>query len=86
MAKRIYAHKKTGDIHFGVNAPSAEFAAGTNADVEKALKGLNGRKLWRCTVCNDLHVGIEPPKQCPTCNNVDVYIEVSEKEFRSLLG
>jgi len=43
------------------------------------------KKLWRCTVCNDLHVGEHPPKDCPTCHNIEVYVEVEQEEFQKIL-
>jgi rubrerythrin len=43
------------------------------------------KKIWRCTVCNDIHIGMEPPKDCPTCHQIDAYVEISEKELREFI-
>jgi len=83
MKKGIYKDN-LGNIHFGINAPEG-FAAGDRADLEKALSNLEGRKLWRCTVCNDLSVSIIPPSECPTCHIKDAYIEIEIDEFKKLI-
>ncbi len=44
-----------------------------------------GKKYWRCTVCNDVHFGVEPPKVCPTCKQVNVYVEITMEEAVKLL-
>ena len=82
--KTIFANA-AGDIHFGLAAP-AGFSPSDKAAVEKALKGLKGKKLWRCNVCNDLSLSKAPPDICPTCATPDAYVEISEKEFRNLIG
>jgi ferredoxin-thioredoxin reductase catalytic subunit len=38
------------------------------------------KKYWRCTVCGDIHYGNAPPKVCPTCSQVNVYVEIERKE------
>lgn len=73
-----------GNIHFGINAPEG-FQAGTREDVDEALKNLNEKKLWRCHVCNDLSINIEPPKECPTCKVDNAYAEIDLNEFKNLL-
>ena len=73
-----------GDIHFGVLAPEGFTDSGA-ADARAALAALGNRKLWRCLVCNDLHLGMEPPKICPTCSHKDVYVEITEKEFTGMI-
>ncbi len=25
------------------------------------------KTYWRCSVCNDLHYGVQAPEKCPTC-------------------
>ena len=38
-------------------------------------------KKWRCTVCNYIHEGAEPPEQCPICGAAqDKFVEVEESE------
>ena len=44
------------------------------------------KKFWRCTVCNDIHYGIAPPKRCPTCQKDDKYVEVSVEEATKIMG
>jgi len=85
----VFANKKifknaSGDIHVGNNSPD-NFTEATIEDVKKALKNLNGKKLWRCHVCNDLSIISVPPKICPTCFQEEAYVEINEKEFRNFL-
>ncbi len=82
--KTIYKNGK-GRIHFGINAPDG-YVAGTKADVEKALKKLGKNKLWRCNVCNDLHLAPELLKECPTCLTPNAYTEISLKEFTTMIS
>jgi rubrerythrin len=84
MAKTIFADGN-GNIHFGVNAPSADFKKAERKDLEDALSKIESRKLWRCTVCNDICINIEPPKQCPTCYVKDAYVEIELNEFKNLI-
>lgn len=81
--KKIFKNKD-GDIHIGANSPDG-FVEATIEDVKKTLGGLKNRKLWRCTVCNDLCINITPHKICPTCFQEDVYVEINEKEFKTFL-
>lgn len=82
MAKSLT--KKDGEIHLGTNSP-AGFEPATNDDMEKILPNLGDMKLWRCNVCNDLHIGSNPLKICPTCGTIDAYVEIDETEFRAVL-
>ena len=44
------------------------------------------KKYWRCTICNDLHYGVNPPDPCPTCHNgADKAVEITKEEFLKLL-
>jgi len=43
------------------------------------------KKFWRCTVCNDIHFGGNPPETCPTCLQVNKYIEIKSKEVMKIL-
>lgn len=74
-----------GAMHWGMNPPERGWTAATGADVEKALKKLGKNRLWRCTVCSDMHLGTGPPEVCPTCSSIDAYVEINEKEFRAVL-
>ena len=86
----VFANKKlfkntNGDIHIGNNSPEG-FVEANVEDVKKALKNLNGREIWRCTVCNDLAISSSPLKICPTCFQENVYVKINEKELRNFLG
>ncbi|MDD5191770.1 MAG: hypothetical protein PHH54_05230 [Candidatus Nanoarchaeia archaeon] len=72
-----------GEIHFGINGGDG-FQKIDNFDV-KILKNLGSKKLWRCTVCNDLRIGEIAPKQCPTCFAIDAFVEINEKEFLEMI-
>ena len=43
------------------------------------------KKFWRCHVCNDLHWGVKPPRECPTCRVRSAYVEISPKEALVIL-
>jgi len=83
MKKHIFKDQ-SGNIHFGINAPEG-FQAGTPEDVTVILNNLGGRKFWRCAVCNDLSLNIKPPRECPTCQAENAYIEIERGEFKKLL-
>ena len=84
MGKTIFKDKN-GNIHFGINAPSSDFEKAEKKDIETALFNLGNKKLWRCSVCNDLHIEEIPPKQCPTCYEINAYVEIELNEFRKLI-
>jgi ferredoxin-thioredoxin reductase catalytic chain len=42
------------------------------------------KKYWRCFVCNDIHYGVKPPEQCPTCMAVNAYVEISSEEVKKI--
>jgi ferredoxin-thioredoxin reductase catalytic subunit len=44
------------------------------------------KKFWRCNVCNDVHYGLKPPAECPTCKAMNAFVEVSEKEAKTVMG
>jgi rubrerythrin len=77
---KTFSKNNNGEIHFG-DRTSEGFVSCNKEEAEKALKNLGNKKLWRCTVCNDLHIGEVPPKQCPTCYILDVYVEINKQEF-----
>ncbi len=40
-------------------------------------------KKWRCTVCNYIHTGEEPPEKCPVCGaDKSKFVEISEEEAK----
>jgi len=80
--KKIFI--KGEEIHIGNNATEGFVEIGME-EVEKVLNNLGKRKLWRCHVCNDLHIGISFPNQCPTCFVLDAYVEIEINEIKNLL-
>lgn len=44
------------------------------------------KTYWYCTVCGDIHFGVAPPKQCPTCLVEDVYIQITKEEAMERLA
>jgi rubrerythrin len=83
MKKKVFKDDK-GNIHFGINAPLG-FQEGKKEDVNKALGDLENKKMWRCNVCNDLQISIEPLEECPTCFAKDAYVEIDLNEFKNLI-
>ncbi|MEK6822964.1 MAG: rubredoxin-like domain-containing protein [Nanoarchaeota archaeon] len=47
---------------------------------------VESKKFWRCTVCGDIHYGVHPPQQCPTCDAIDSYVPITKEEAKKLLG
>jgi len=84
MKKKIFKDN-LGNIHFGVNSPSG-FVEGEKEEVNKALKNLGKKKLWRCNVCNDLRIENEPLEVCPTCFAQNAYVEIELGEFEKLIA
>jgi RNA polymerase subunit RPABC4/transcription elongation factor Spt4 len=42
-------------------------------------------KKWRCTVCNYIHEGDQPPETCPVCGaDKSKFVEVSEAEAKEI--
>ncbi|MBU0671080.1 hypothetical protein KKF29_02880 [Patescibacteria group bacterium] len=82
--KKIYASQDS--IHFGASKPNKKFDKSDLDTVQSALENLGKRKLWRCFVCSDLHIGNKPPAECPTCLTQNAYAEISEQEFKILIG
>jgi rubrerythrin len=40
------------------------------------------KKYWKCTICGDLHYGVNPANPCPTCQNgADKAVEITKEEF-----
>ena len=42
------------------------------------------KKYWRCFVCNDIHYGVKPPENCPTCQAKNAYVEISSAEAHTI--
>ena len=43
------------------------------------------KKFFRCTVCGDVHWGMAAPETCPTCKQVNKYVEIDADEAKKLL-
>jgi rubrerythrin len=81
---KTFSKNNNGEIHFGDQTLEG-FTPGNKEDAKKALENLSKKKLWRCNVCNDLHISEIPPKQCPTCYVIDAYVEINKKEFLEVI-
>ncbi|MBM3302625.1 MAG: hypothetical protein FJY85_22070 [Deltaproteobacteria bacterium] len=44
------------------------------------------KKLWRCFVCNDIHLGIKGPEICPTCGAKNAFCEADNDEALKVIG
>ena len=43
------------------------------------------KKFWKCTICGDLHIGVQAPEICPTCGYPrNKSVEISKEEFLKL--
>jgi len=83
MKKSIFL-SKSGDVHIGTIAIEGYMPV-EKTEMENVIIRTKLKKFWRCHVCNDLYIGKNPPKICPTCKEKEAYVEINEKEFRSFL-
>ena len=81
--KKIFKNKNQ-DIHIGINMPEG-FSEANILDVIELLENLKGKRLWRCFVCNDVHIAKEPLEICSTCLQKYAYVEINKKELKNLL-
>ncbi len=44
------------------------------------------KKLWRCHVCNDIHLGNKPSKVCPTCGAQNAFVLSDLNEALEIIG
>lgn len=44
------------------------------------------KKLWRCHVCNDIHLGNKPPEVCPTCGAKNAFVLSDLGEALDIIG
>lgn len=44
------------------------------------------KKLWRCHVCNDIHLGNKPPEVCPTCGARHAFVLSDLNEAMEIIG
>lgn len=38
-------------------------------------------KVWVCTVCGHIHIGTEPPKECPVCKHPQGHFELKAENY-----
>lgn len=41
----------------------------------------DGVVVWKCRNCGHIHVGIEAPELCPTCNHPKAYFEIKAENY-----
>jgi len=44
------------------------------------------KKFWRCNVCSDIHYGNAGPEKCPTCQQMNAYVEIDAAEAKKVTG
>ncbi|MCX6650763.1 MAG: hypothetical protein NT131_03785 [Methanomassiliicoccales archaeon] len=44
------------------------------------------KQLWRCHVCNDVHLGNKPPDVCPTCGAKNAFVRSDLNETLEIIG
>ncbi|HUT27702.1 MAG TPA: ferredoxin-thioredoxin reductase catalytic domain-containing protein [Methanomassiliicoccales archaeon] len=44
------------------------------------------KKLWRCHVCNDIHLGNKAPEVCPTCGAKNAFVLSDINEAMEIIG
>ncbi len=44
------------------------------------------KKYFRCTICNDIHYGELSPETCPTCKQVNKYVEIDAEEAKKMMN
>jgi iron-only hydrogenase group A len=80
------AGQNTASGAAGMNAPAAGAAGdpAASAGVPGRIlahvrpENLNTVRVWKCTVCGEVHIGSEPPAECPVCHQgKDVFIEIT---------
>lgn len=50
------------------------------------MYSIEEKKFYRCTVCNDIHFGENPPEKCPTCNAKNAYVQIDLSEAKKVEG
>ncbi len=38
-------------------------------------------RVWVCRECGYVHIGKEPPKECPSCNHSHSYFEIKQEDY-----
>jgi ferredoxin-thioredoxin reductase catalytic chain len=44
------------------------------------------KQIWRCHVCNDIHIGNKPPDVCPTCGAKHAFVRSDMNEAMEVMG
>jgi ferredoxin-thioredoxin reductase catalytic chain len=44
------------------------------------------KQIWRCHVCNDIHIGNKPPEVCPTCGAKHAFVGSDMNEAMGVMG
>ena len=44
------------------------------------------KKFWKCSVCGDIHYGMNGPAVCPTCSTKNAYKEITKDDAKKSLG
>ena len=44
------------------------------------------KSLWRCHVCNDIHLGLKGPDVCPSCGARDAFARSDHSESMKVIG
>lgn len=79
--KKKYFKNELGDFHIGLVAIDESFKECFFDEIIVT----KDNTFYRCTVCNDLFVGLIPPLECPTCGEKDAYCKISYDEFIKLV-
>lgn len=67
--------KKT-EVEEGTDNSSSQKKVGV---AEKEADGDKSGKKWKCTICNYIHTGAEPPETCPVCGaDSSFFVEVTD--------
>jgi rubrerythrin len=41
----------------------------------------DGVVVWKCRNCGHIHIGVEAPETCPTCNHPKAYFEIKAENY-----
>ncbi len=59
----------------------AQDTAGQKDEIDQGEKTATSVRRWKCTICNYIHDGDEPPEICPVCGaDKSVFVEVGIEE------
>lgn len=46
---------------------------------------MDDKNFFRCSVCNDIHIGVNAPEKCPTCMQLNAYVRIDKRELFNIL-